>query len=250
MKPRQLASIGRIGRGRMECDLEERMVEYVRRRRPPANHPYWQHLHDRAHPPWVVIPVIPTTVLGLGIGLYGGLRDPFTLAEAVRTAAIGSSGVAATTAVIGTFTLFFDAGHQLPWKWRLLRAIGMGTGAGTLLFLITFVAMFVFLAWYAACSGEGAWLGMLYGALIGGTPIAAIVYTYRQRWRDRQKHWPRWERMRTPRSRNRLNLTEVSTNPINPPSVGTAPTEQRLDPHRPRSESSSQPPIGETREET
>ena len=63
------------------------MAEYVRRRRPPASHPYWARLHDRAHPPAVVAPIVIPAGLGLALGLYGGLRAPFSTTDAVKLAA-------------------------------------------------------------------------------------------------------------------------------------------------------------------
>jgi hypothetical protein len=126
-----------------------------------------------------------------------------------------------------------------------------GLLVGISLFAISFAAMFPFEAWYAACSGEGPWLGMLYGALIGGIPFAAIAYSYHQRWRARQKQWPRWERMRTLRQRTSLNLTELSTLPTNSSSSET-PTvsEPRRTSHLPESEFTVPPPVGESGEET
>lgn len=226
------------------------MAEYVRRRRPPANHPYWQHLHDRAHPPWVVIPVVIPTFIGLAIGLYAGFRQPYTMAEAMRVVCVGSASIALTAAVIATVSQLFDA-VRLPSRRERWATAGIaGVCVGLAIFVVGFGAMFPFVAWYAACSGEGPWLGMLYGALIGGLPFVAIVYTYRQRWRARQRQWPRWERMRAPRTRGSLNLTELSSPPI--PATPSPPEAVRpvRNPSGRGNDFNPPSPIGETGEET
>jgi hypothetical protein len=230
------------------------MAEYVRRRRPPANHPYWQHLHDRAHPPWIVIPVGIPTFIGLGIGLYAGLRPSLTMAEVIRAVGVGAAGLGATSGVIVTASQVIDAIRQPSRRnqWAATVIAGIrGLCVGVVLFVVSYVAMFPFVAWYAACSGEGPWLGMLYGALIGATPVAMIVFSHRQRWRDRQKHWPRWDRMRVPRTGISPTLPQLSNTSIPSTSSVSQPAgESARNAQQPGSELTPPPPIGETREET
>jgi MFS family permease len=173
------------------------------------------------------------------------------MAEVVRVAGTGAAGVAVTSALFAMVSQLFDAVRQPSRRERWAMAAAAGMGVGVVLFIVSFVGMFAFLAWYAASSGEGPWLGMLYGAVIGGTPAAAIAYTARQRWRARQKRWPRWDRMRTPRNRSTLNLTELSTLPPNSPSSNAPPAgESGRTSLRPGNGFAPPSPIGESGEET
>jgi hypothetical protein len=208
-------------------------------------------LHDRAHAPPVAIPIIIPSGIGLAIGLYAGLRPSFTMAEVVRSASTGAAGVAVTSALIATAFQLFDAVRQPSRRERWAMAAAAGMGVGVVLFIVSFVGMFVLLAWYAAPSDEGPWLGMLYGGLIGGTPAAVIACVARQRWRTRQKQWPRWDRMRTPRTTNRLNLTELANLSTHPASGDASPVDERgRAADRSGSEFSHSPPIGDAGEET
>jgi hypothetical protein len=230
------------------------MAEYVRRRRPPANHPYWAHLHDRAHPPWVLPLIAVPASVGLGIGLCAGVRPPFTMSEAVKSVVVAATGVAAASALLTIVSRSYDAVRQPSRREQWTGAALAGTWGlfvGVALFAVSFAAMFPMVAWYAACSGEGPWLGMLYGAIIGGTPFTAIAYFNYQRWWARQKQWPRWDRMRTPRPRTSLNLTQLSPPPANLAS-GDAPRVAGPDhmSRRPGSDFNPSPPIGESGEET
>jgi hypothetical protein len=185
------------------------MAEYVRRRRPPANHPYWERLHDRANPPSIVGPIALLAAIGLCIGLYGGLRSPISVGGAVKTATTVSWAFAMCTFALALPLLLYDASRQTPrrqrWAGAAIGAVGVAMG----IFALGIVGLVPILLWYAACSGEGPWLGMLIGGLIGAAPAALYAWASRRRWKDRQRRWPRWENMRVPRTRAALNVTPV-----------------------------------------
>jgi hypothetical protein len=203
-------------RGKMDLELEERMAEYVRRRRPPPSHPYWDRLRDRAHPPLLVTPIAIPAVVGLGVGLYGGMRPPFTMGDAVRVASVGAAGLAGIVFVAATIILMVDAARQMPRHERWVAAVVLGLAMAAFFFFMAVIVLTLFLTWYSACSGEGPWHGMLIGMAIGATPAAFFAGTARQRWRARQRHWPKWERMRTPRRRAILNVNELGNPPADP----------------------------------
>ncbi len=189
------------------------MAEYVRRRKPPPSHPYWARLHDRAHPPPLFGPIVTATIIGLGMGLYSGMRPTFAMSEAVRVAGFAAAGVAGAAFFIGASVLAVDASRQMSRHERWAAAAVGGTVTAAVVFIVIVFVLIPILAWYSACSGKGPWLGMLYGALISGVPVAGIAAISWQRWNDRQKHWPRWERMRTLSRRTSLNIVEVPSTP-------------------------------------
>jgi hypothetical protein len=173
------------------------MAEYVRHKRPPASHPYWARLRDRANPPGVVLPVAVPGVLGMLLGLYAGLMEPMSAFGAVKMA----GGVAGLVLVIFVLIVGFEASRGLSPRDRWLEAVVLGPTIALVVFLLLGLALVPLLLWYALFSGLGPWRGMVgglaFGAGLGGT--FAFV-TYRQ-WQQRQKQWPRWERMRAPRQR-------------------------------------------------
>ena len=69
---------------------------------------------------------------------------------------------------------------------------------------------------------------MVIGGAIGGVPTALIAIGNRRRWQERQRQWPRWERMRSPR-RPALTDTPVSAPPlpVAGPSSPLAPARER-----------------------
>jgi hypothetical protein len=183
------------------------MAEYVRRRRPPASHPYWDRLHDRAHPPSLILPIVGPAAVGLFLGIYGGLRPSLTAADAIRFATIVAGLFANVMFVIVVPLLFLESGRQINrqerWSAVIFGAIAISVAA----FVASLLPLILMLLWYAACSGEGVWLGMLYGVLIGAVPAAVYAGQRRRRWRVRQQHWPRWERMRLPAAAMGANPT-------------------------------------------
>jgi MFS family permease len=193
------------------------MAEYVRRKRPPASHPYWARLHDRAHPPQVVLSIVIPTSFGLGVGLYGGLHPEYSSAEAAGLALEVAGASAGGLFVLAVLILRLDASRHTPrrerWTAAVVGAFAVSAGLFGLMFLATFLA----LLWYAACSGEGPWLGMLIGAAMGAGPAALIAFGARRRWRERQRRWPRWERMHSPGTHAVLTVTPVPAPPLSAP---------------------------------
>jgi len=190
------------------------MAEYVRRKRPPASHPYWARLYDRAHPPPVVVPVATPAAVGLVLGLSAGLHEPFTSGDAARVAVEVAGGSAAVLFVVGVLVMRLDASRQTPRRERWAGALIGGLGVAAAMFATVFMGTFVILMWYATCSGQGPWLGMLIGAGLGGGLAAVFTLDARRRWRERQRGWPRWERMRAPRRTAVLTVTQVPGPPL------------------------------------
>jgi hypothetical protein len=195
------------------------MAEYVRRKRPPASHPYWARLHDRAHPPQVVLPVVIPASVGLGLGLYGGLRPSYSVGEAARLAVAVAGASSAGLFILAVLVLWLDGSRHTPrrerWAGALLGAVFMSA----ILFVAMFMGTFLTLLWYAVCSGRGPWLGMLIGAGLGGTLAAMVALGNRRRWQERQRRWPRWERMRSPRHRPALTVTSIPAPSLGPAEV-------------------------------
>jgi MFS family permease len=190
------------------------MAEYVRRKRPPASHPYWARLYDRAHPPPVVLPVAIPASAGLVVGLSAGLHDSFSSGDAARVALEVAGGSAGALFVVGVLVLRLDASRQTRQRERWAGALVSGLGASVAMFAAVFMATFLALLWYATCSGQGPWFGMLIGAGLGGGPAALISLDARRRWRERQHGWPRWKRMRGPRETAVLTVTQVPAPPL------------------------------------
>jgi len=192
------------------------MAEYVRRKRPPASHPYWARLHDRAHPPQVVLPVVIPASVGLGLGLYGGLRPSYSVAEAARLAVAVAGASSAGLFVLAVLVLWLDGSRHTPRRERWGAALIGGVAVSAALFGLVFMAALLALVWYAACSGQGPWVGMVFGAGLGGAPAALIAAGARRRWRERQRRWPRWERMRG-RRQPALTVTSIPAPDLLPP---------------------------------
>ena len=195
------------------------MAEYVRRKRPPASHPYWARLYDRAHPPQIVLPVVIPAAVGLGIGLLGGLQPDFSLADAVRLSAAAAGVTTGAVYVLAVLAFWMDGRPQLPGARRWTVSVLTGLPVAVVVFLVAFVTMFLLTLWYSVCTGQGPWLGMAYGALIGAGPAALIAGGSYRQWRERQRRWPRWERMRSPRRRPVLTVTSIPA----PPPTGEPP---------------------------
>jgi membrane-bound metal-dependent hydrolase YbcI (DUF457 family) len=203
------------------------MAEYVRRKRPPANHPYWARLHERAHPPSVVTPVVVLGGIGMFLGLYGGLMEPMPYAKAVKTAATVAAGAAGVLFVTSVPVLLFDASRHMPRHERWPAALLSGLAAAVVLFFTLLIPLVLLLLWYSTCSGRGPWLGTLTGLGIGAVPGMTYAAFTRWLWRKRQRQWPRWERMRAPRRRDRaLTVTPIPL-PIEPPASAEPPAEPR-----------------------
>src|SRR5262245_17610826 len=160
----------------MECPSEgARMAEYVRRKRPPASHPYWARLHDRAHPPKLVTPIAVPTIFGLALGLYGGLNSSYSAEEAARLAAAVAASGAAGLFVVTVPIFWLDHTRPGQGQARWANALLAGTAVSAVLFVVAFVPVFLLLFWYSLCSSRGPWLGMAIGATVGGMP--AVLYT-------------------------------------------------------------------------
>jgi hypothetical protein len=82
---------------------------------------------------------------------------------------------------------------------------------GAFVYFVSWFVVVIPLLWYAVSSGEGIWLGMLYGGSISGVPAAFLATGRYRSWKQRQRDWPRWERMRVPRQRAMLAVTAVAT---------------------------------------
>jgi len=172
------------------------MAEYVRRKRPPADHPFWAHLNDRAHPPSVVWPVAVPAGVGLALGLTAGLNDRLTLSDALETAATISGTLAVTIAIGIAIPMLFAAVRRprVAENWLAVGGVFVAVGGGAFGLLV--LLMGLILLWYSACSGLGPWLGMTVGAAIGVGPGVLFAWVQRHRWTARRRQWPRWETMR------------------------------------------------------
>ena len=189
------------------------MAEYVRRKRPPATHPYWARLYDRAHPPRLVTPIAVPAVLGVAVGLYAGLQPAYSADAAARLAAAVATGGAVAVFIVTVPILWMDHTIQPQGQARWANALLGGTVVAAVLFLTVFVALFLLLFWYALGSGRGPWLGMAIGAGTSGGLAALIAVGHRRQWQARQRRWPRWERMRARRPRSPLSLTQIQFPP-------------------------------------
>src|SRR5262249_50331783 len=130
------------------------MAEYVRRKRPPATHPYWARLYDRAHPPPVVLPVAIPASAGLVLGLSAGLHDPFPSGDAARVAVEVAGGSAGVLFFVAVLVLRLDASRQARQREQWAGALVSGIGVSVAMFAVVFVAAFLALLWYATCSGQ------------------------------------------------------------------------------------------------
>jgi hypothetical protein len=201
------------------------MAEYVRRKRPPANHPYWVRLHQRAHPPSLAPYFgIPAGIF-LVLGLVGGAVGEFTYNQAERTVIGASGAMAGLVFLVAILCLYLDTNAQLPRRvrWRGAVLASSGCAAGT---FVLFGLAFSVLAWVCwLFSGLGPWLGTLTGFAIGAGPGVLFAVLARRGWRQRQQQWPRWERMRAPRRRDRgLTVTAIPL-PIEPAASPEPPAE-------------------------
>jgi len=171
------------------------MAEYVRRKRPPATHPYWARLHDRTHPPSGKWAMLGLGLLGLLIGLVSGGRAAWTLYDAAKVASDVGVWVAAIRAVFVAVFELRGMNVRRPW-----RSFGRAVFAAGYDAVWTYVAVFVALTslivlFYWPMSG----MGVLYGGLIGAACWAGfaflVAWTEYRHWRQRQANWPKWEEM-------------------------------------------------------
>src|SRR5262249_26501476 len=145
--------LGRVTMGRPPEGTA--MAEYVRRKRPPASHPYWARLYDRAHPPPVVLPIAIPTSAGVVVGLSAGLHELFTARDAARVAVEVAGGSAAVLLLPGVFILWLDPSRPSARGQRWVETLFGGLGIAVVMFLSVFAASFLALLWYSTCSGEG-----------------------------------------------------------------------------------------------
>jgi hypothetical protein len=178
------------------------MAEYVRRRRPPPNHPYWQRLHDRAHPPEVVKPVVVWSLIGLGAGLYSGLKEPLSTAESVDWATQIGLGAAGLVFVISAPMFVVNSARHTMYVYSRPVGAALALALCALVFGLVWLAVFSILWIYSWCGDQGPVVGMAIGAAIPGVPAAVGCLARRQAWKQRQRTWPRWESMRARRPRN------------------------------------------------
>jgi hypothetical protein len=184
------------------------MAEYVRRKRPPADHPFWTHLNDRAHPPSVVWPVVVPTGVGLSLGLAAGLNDPLSMRQALGTATAVSGTLAGALALVCGVPLVVQAIRRPRTAETWLNALTTMLGIGLATFLVVWVPLGLFLLWYSFSGGYGPWVGMAIGAALGLGPGVLIAWVNRHRWADRRRRWPRWETMRR-RHRRQIAATQA-----------------------------------------
>lgn len=189
------------------------MAEYVRRRRPPASHPYWARLDDRAHPPRLFLRIAIPTLFGLLLGLYGGLRSPFSISDAVHLAATCAAILSTVAFFTAIGAILFDRSRHFAPRERWMTAPVFSSMIAAFCFAIAFVACFVMHFWYSLCSGQGPWFGMLIGCSPACLLASLAAIGRRKQWQDRQRAWPRWERMRTPLGRSRLTVSSVEEEP-------------------------------------
>jgi hypothetical protein len=199
------------------------MAEYVRRKRPPANHPYWVRLHQRANPPSLIGYFGIPAGLGLVLGLVGGAAGEFTYNQAERTVIAASGAMAGLVFLVAILSLYLDANAQFPRRERWLGAVLASSGCAAGTFVLSGLALSCVAVVCWLFSGRGPWLGSLMGLAAGAVPGAAIAYVVRRDWRQRQRQWPRWERMRAPRRRDpALSVTPIPL-PIEPPAATEPP---------------------------
>jgi hypothetical protein len=198
------------------------MAEYVRRKRPPASHPYWERLRDRAHPPSVVTPVVVLGGIGMFLGLYGGLMEPMQYVRAAKTAAAMAGVAAVVLFATSVPILLFDASRNMPRRERWPAALVSGLAVAIVLFFTLLIPLVLVFLWYAACSGRGPWLGMLTGLVIGALVGAVPSLWNRRRWRERQRRWPRWERTRGSRGDQAITVRAVPL-PVESPAAVSKP---------------------------
>ena len=200
------------------------MAEYVRRTRPPASHPYWTRLRDRANPPPVVWPVAVPGILGLLFGLYAGLMEPMSAGKAVKMAAAVAGAVAV---LVFTFIILFAVfDRSRPWagRTRWAEAAFIGFTISAFVFFLLVVALVPLLLWYALFSGLGPWRGMGGGLALGAGLGATFAFITCRQWKQRQKQWPRWERMRAPRGSREAATVPPASPPAEPaPAAGPEP---------------------------
>lgn len=199
------------------------MAEYVRRKRPPADHPYWAHRRDRAHPPPAVWPVAVPAAVGLGLGLVAGLNDPMSAGAALEAAGIAALAVAATAVVncVGSFLFCVVTGARRGGT--AANDLAGGLVVGFCAFVVSFVVFALGLLWFAVGTGLGPWLGMAVGAAVGAGPGAAGAWVVRRRWAARRHLRPRWEALR--RQHRRQAAAPVVAAP--PASVPAQPPAER-----------------------
>ena len=202
------------------------MAEYVRRKRPPADHPFWTHLNDRAHPPSVVWPVVLPTAFGLVVGLAAGLTDRLPVGQALETAAVIAGTLAGTLATCCAVPLLFNAVVRPRYGEHWLNAALAFLCIGLFGFVFLFVPLALFLLWFSVCGGQGPWTGMAVGTALGLGPGILVAWVKRHRWADRQRRWPRWETMRR---RHRRQTAVVASQAQPAPTAIPEPPPPRAD---------------------
>lgn len=211
------------------------MAEYVRRRRPPASHPYWQHLHDRAHPPPLITPILVPGTLGGALGLWAGQSPECSLSATLRSA-IEIVGLLAFVlgAVFGT-RLAIDRESRRFWQ-RSKDILSAVLTFSVVIFFLAIMPVSVIVLCYQLCSGLG-WLGAVVGAVMWGTPGAFVAIVSRRRWSQRVRDWPRWGSSRDRRYRRQARRAEATqpTSASTDPQVDSPITIVRRD-FNPRSE--------------
>ena len=146
------------------------MAEYVRRKRPPASHPYWARLYDRAHPPRGVVPVVVPAVFGLLFGLYAGLRPNYTLKEAFGDALAIASLFAGFAFVLSSPILYIDAMRYASPRRRWVAVLFYGAAIAIGVFIAAAILLLILFVVYSLCAGMGPWVGMAIGTLIAAFP--------------------------------------------------------------------------------
>jgi hypothetical protein len=169
----------------------------------------------------VATPVTTLGVIGMFVGLCGGLMEPMPFVKAVQMAATVAAAAAGILFATSVPVLLFDGSRQRPRPERWPIALLTGVVVAVVLFFTLLIPLVLLFLWYAACSGRGPWLGMLTG-LASGALLAAVPAVL-SRWRERQRHWPRWERMRARRRNRALSVRPIPL-PAEPgPSAEPAP---------------------------
>ena len=193
------------------------MAEYVRRKRPPATHPYWARLHDRTHPPSGKWAMLVLGLVGLLMGIFSGGRAAWTLYDAAEMGAQLSMYLAVlyTLLVFGSGVRERDTGR--PWV-DIAASLGASclSGAGAYIVMVVMFTLLIVLFYYPM-SG----MGRLYGGLIGGAIWAGVALSvtrseYRH-WRSRQANWPKWEEMGRGHRRRRAFVVNLTVRQVPPP---------------------------------
>lgn len=191
------------------------MAEYVRRKRPPASHPYWARLHDRTHPPsckWALACFgFFATIVGGSCGGSGAITMYDAFWYTSRYALIPA--VLMTT--IWTTLQYYQSTARTRQQAAAYAAISAMISMGMSYVISCFVIGIFSIAFWYPMSGIGAFRGCLGGLVYGLVLGYFITWPERRNWWYRQANWPRWEEMAR-LHRRRRHTPEQPVAPVTP----------------------------------